>query len=77
MHRCPGQDIARWSPKDIVELACPGCGATVEFWKDDAVLTCPECNRDIRNPKADLGCAQWCPAAEQCLGKKISPDEEL
>jgi len=69
MHRCPGQDPTRWKPKDILELKCPTCGSPVEFWKDEPVRNCRNCGKEVRNPKIDLGCAQWCPSAKQCLGQ--------
>lgn len=68
MHKCPGQDPSRWKPKDVFDVKCPSCGRIEEFWKDEPVRTCSKCGKDIRNPRIDLGCAQWCKFAEQCLG---------
>ena len=75
MVRCPGQDQRFWKPEDIFEVKCPGCGTVVEFFKDEPKLTCRECGQLVANPKIDLGCAEWCQYAEQCLG--VSPGGEL
>jgi len=66
--RCPGQDQRFWKPEDIFEVACPFCGHDIEFWKDDPTRPCDQCGRIVRNPKIDLGCAKWCPHAQECLG---------
>ena len=68
MFRCPGQDQRFWKPEDIFEVQCPGCGGTVEFFKDEPKLKCRKCKQMVVNPKIDLGCAEWCQYAEQCLG---------
>ena len=65
--KCPGQDPAHWKPEDVFEAKCPACGAKVEFFKDDATRRCPSCEQLFRNPHIDLGCAEWCRYAEQCL----------
>jgi len=75
MVRCPGQDQRFWKPEDIFEVKCPGCGGFVEFFKDEPKLKCHECGRLVANPKIDLGCAEWCQYAEQCLG--VSAGGEL
>ncbi len=76
MVRCPGQDQRFWEPDDIFEVKCPACGGAVEFFKDEPKLKCRKCGQMVVNPKIDLGCAQWCQYAEQCLrvsvGKEIS-----
>jgi HD superfamily phosphodiesterase len=71
MVRCPGQDQRFWKPEDIFEVQCPGCGGTVEFFKDEPKLKCRKCKQMVINPKIDLGCAEWCQYAEQCLGVSI------
>jgi endogenous inhibitor of DNA gyrase (YacG/DUF329 family) len=68
MIRCPGQDQRFWKPQDIFEVPCPGCGRAVEFFRDEPTLKCPGCGRVVVNSRLDLGCAQWCKQAEQCLG---------
>ncbi|MBN1806757.1 MAG: HD domain-containing protein [Sedimentisphaerales bacterium] len=68
MFRCPGQDQRFWKPEDIFEVQCPGCGKTIEFFKDEPKLKCHKCGRIVINPKIDLGCAEWCQYAEQCIG---------
>jgi putative nucleotidyltransferase with HDIG domain len=68
MYRCPGQDQRFWKPEDIFEVECPGCAEVVEFFKDEPKLKCRSCGRTVVNPKIDLGCAEWCQYAEQCLG---------
>jgi hypothetical protein len=66
--KCPGQDMQFWKPGDIYEVDCPGCGRTVEFFKDDTARRCGHCGHRFANPKMDFGCAAYCPYAEQCLG---------
>ena len=68
MVRCPGQDQRFWKPDDIFEVECSGCGRAVEFFKDEPKLKCRGCGQTVVNPKIDLGCAEWCQYAEQCLG---------
>ncbi len=68
MVRCPGQDQRFWKPEDIFEVQCPGCDTTVEFFKDEPKLKCRKCGQMVINPKIDLGCAEWCQYAEQCMG---------
>ena len=69
-HHCPGQDQRYWRPEDILQIACPVCGAEIEFWKDEPVRICAACQQEIRNPRMDLGCAKWCKEAHACLGKE-------
>lgn len=68
MARCPGQDQRFWKPEDIFDVRCPDCGRAVEFFKDEPALKCPACGRMVVNSRLDLGCAEWCKHAEQCLG---------
>jgi len=71
MAQCPGQDKRFWKPEDIYEVNCPNCKAKVEFWKDDIYRKCRKCGRRFRNPKLELGCAEWCQYAKYCTGKDI------
>ena len=66
--RCPGMDRARWKPEDITELPCPRCGQSVEFMKDERSRKCPNCGARFGDPGKDIGCAQWCAYAKECLG---------
>lgn len=72
MVRCPGQDQRFWKPQDIFEVDCTKCGQPVEFFKDEPQLKCRQCGHTVINPKIDLGCAEWCQYAEQCLGVRLS-----
>jgi len=72
---CPGQDTRFWKPEDVFEVQCGGCGYGVEFFKDDAHRRCPRCGQRVQNPKLNLGCAQWCEHAKECLG--YDPKEKL
>jgi len=65
---CPGQDTAFWRPGDIYEVPCSHCGHELEFFKDDVSRRCLGCGARVQNPKLNLGCAQWCEHAKQCLG---------
>ena len=71
MVRCPGQDQRFWKPEDIFEVPCPGCGKAIEFFKDEPKMKCRKCGQMVINPKIDLGCAEWCQYAEQCLGVSV------
>ncbi|MBW8002250.1 MAG: HD domain-containing protein [Planctomycetes bacterium] len=77
MFRCPGQDQRFWKPDDIFEVECPDCGKTIEFFKDEPKLKCRKCGAMVINPKIDLGCAEWCQYAEQCLGVTFGADASV
>ena len=49
-----------WKPEDIFLADCPVCHAEIEFWKDEAVRICSACHREVRNPRIEVGCSQWC-----------------
>ncbi len=66
--KCPGQDSRYWDAGAIYDVECPACGVQVEFFKDESKGRCPACGFRFRNPEIDLGCAQWCPHADQCVG---------
>jgi len=75
MVKCPGQDQRFWKPEDIYDVRCPNCGTELEFWKDDPYRTCTKCEKIIRNPKLDIGCAEWCKHAKECLiGELLEED---
>jgi hypothetical protein len=65
---CPGQDTRFWRSDDIFEIACSRCGTSVEFFRDDTYRRCGGCGARLDNPKMNLGCAQWCEHARECLG---------
>jgi HD superfamily phosphodiesterase len=71
MVRCPGQDQRFWKPEDIFEVECSSCGHAMEFFKDEPQLKCHWCGHIVVNPKIDMGCAQWCQYAEQCLSVTV------
>lgn len=68
MLKCPGQDTRYWKPEDIFDVPCPVCDTGVEFLKTDRRRKCANCGYSFRNPRLELGCAQWCAYAEECLG---------
>jgi hypothetical protein len=72
MPRCPGQDMRYWTPKDVFDVPCVGCGNAIEFWKDEPSRICPTCRHEMRNPRIDPGCAEWCQYAPECLGQEGS-----
>jgi len=49
-------------------MNCPGCQSSIEFWKDAPRTKCRKCGLVVRNPRLDIGCAEWCQYAEQCFG---------
>jgi len=77
MVRCPGQDQRFWKPEDIFDVNCPGCNKPVEFFKDEPKLKCRNCGQVVVNPKIDLGCAQWCQYAEQCLAISVKNEADI
>lgn len=72
MFRCPGQDPRFWKPEDVSDVTCSHCGKAVEFFKDEPKLKCRNCGQWVINPKIDLGCANWCRYAEQCVGSSVA-----
>ena len=68
--RCPGQNTQFWGPNDVFDIACPGCGKAIEFFKDEAQRRCNGCSKLVFNPRMDFGCANWCPMAKDCLGQE-------
>jgi len=77
MVRCPGQDQRFWKPEDIFDVNCPGCGGSIEFFKDEPKLKCRNCGQVVANPKIDLGCAEWCQYAEQCLAVSVNNEAKI
>jgi hypothetical protein len=77
MAKCPGQDQRFWKLDDIFEVQCPGCGAAIEFWKDEPSLKCLKCQKLVVNPRLDLGCAEWCQYAAECLGAVRDKEDVL
>lgn len=73
--KCPGRDTRFWKPDDVYDVKCPGCGADLEFWKDEPFRSCRNCGGRVRNPKVDVGCAEWCQYAKECLGFVPLKDE--
>lgn len=63
-----------WRPEDIFTVACPQCHGEIEFWKDEAMRLCRACGVEVRNPRIDLGCADWCKHGAACLGKPMQSD---
>jgi hypothetical protein len=77
MFRCPGQDQRFWKAGDIFDADCPQCGNAVEFFKDEPKLKCRNCGHTVVNPRIDLGCAEWCQYADQCLAVSAVEDAGL
>ena len=50
MFKCPGLDQRFWKPDDIFEVACPGCGYSLEFFRDEPRLKCRKCGQSVINP---------------------------
>ena len=51
INECPGQGNKVWNERDIYDVACPNCGAEVEFWKGDQSHKCPDCGQNVENPR--------------------------
>ncbi|OPZ82986.1 MAG: hypothetical protein BWY76_02498 [bacterium ADurb.Bin429] len=73
--KCPGQDSRFWKADDIRLTPCPQCGTEVEFFKDDRSRKCGKCGTRFKNPHLDMGCAEWCPYAKECIDFDPTEDE--
>ncbi len=71
MNKCPGQMTNR--ELDSVVVPCPSCGRLVEMFSDEPKRRC-RCGETIRR-EALPQCADWCPAAAQCLGEAVDVRE--
>ena len=65
--KCPGQ----MSPRDLdsVMVSCPDCGRMVECCTDERKRRC-KCGKLLLREGLPR-CAEWCLAAEQCLGEAV------
>ena len=71
--RCPGQDMRNWTAEDVYDVICPHCQKDLEFCKDEPMRLCPHCGGEVPNPKIDMGCAEWCTFADDCLNSRLRP----
>jgi hypothetical protein len=71
MDRCPGKQSLR--NLESVVVPCPDCGRLVEFFTDEAKRRC-RCGHVLLR-EALPKCAEWCVAAQQCLGQAIDVRE--
>ncbi len=59
----------------VCNLLCPSCGSEVEFFFDDKNRICLKCGSTVSKSDIqllkDFGCADWCEAAEKCIGSDI------
>jgi len=62
--RCPGS-LRSVAPQPL-ERQCPRCGRSVEIWSDEEKAAC-KCGGTVFKDRRPT-CAEWCPAAEKCLG---------
>ena len=69
--KCPGKINPR--NLDSVIVPCPSCGRLVELFTDEAKRRC-RCGRLLLRESLPK-CADWCPAAAQCLGEAIDVRE--
>lgn len=67
LNKCPGQMSCR--SLDSIVVPCPDCGRLVEFFTDEPKRRC-RCGRVLLR-EALPRCADWCPAAAECLGEAI------
>lgn len=66
-YKCPGKIANR--NLDSVIVPCPSCGRLVEFFTDEPKRRC-RCGKLLLRESLPR-CADWCPAAAQCLGEAI------
>jgi len=69
--KCPGKTMSR--NLDSVLVPCPACGRLVEFFSDEPKRQC-RCGHFLLR-EALPRCAEWCPAAAQCLGEAVDVRE--
>ena len=70
LYKCPGS-FKRSLDSEI--LKCPDCGREVEIFSDEPMRAC-RCGTELRR-EGRPSCADWCPAAAECLGEAIDKDE--
>ena len=63
MRKCTGNNTQEWGFEAVLEVTCPHCGNSLEFFKDEITRTCPRCHQTVTSPSKDYGCGQWCSAA--------------
>jgi len=69
--QCPGK-LRRTVPVPL-ERTCPRCREVVEIFSDEEKATC-KCGASVfKDPMPS--CAEWCPAAEKCLGDVVDVEE--
>jgi endogenous inhibitor of DNA gyrase (YacG/DUF329 family) len=52
MDKCPGRE-QKLRPTDILEVQCPACGESLEFFSDEQQRNCPQCGQLVVNNKQD------------------------
>ncbi len=70
LYKCPGS-FKRELDSDV--LTCPACGRELEIFSDEPMRTC-RCGEVLRRETRPQ-CANWCPAAVECLGGTIDLEE--
>lgn len=70
MPKCPGAFSRKL---DSTIVPCPSCGRKVEIFSDEARYRC-RCGRLVFHESIP-SCAEWCKAAEQCLGEAFDPEQ--
>ncbi len=67
--RCPGVF------REIEFLACPECGAEIEFFPQDLVMACPGCGAEAT--RASSACISHCPAKESYCYRQMVRNQAL
>ncbi|MDP6545364.1 MAG: hypothetical protein QGH60_15370 [Phycisphaerae bacterium] len=65
LNKCPGSATNKSLDSTIVK--CASCGVDVELFSDEPKRRC-HCGNIVRRDTTPR-CADWCPAAAQCLGE--------
>ncbi len=65
LNKCPGSTPNK--SLDSTVVVCASCGTEVELFSDEPKRRC-HCGNIVRRETAPR-CADWCPAAAQCLGQ--------
>lgn len=73
------QDLSKWRCPGVFRtpefLACPRCGAEVEFFPQDLVMACSDCGNEVT--RASSACISHCPAKESYCYRQLVRSQAL
>lgn len=73
------QDLSKWRCpgvfREIEFLACPDCGAEVEFFPQDLVMDCSGCGAEVK--RTSSACISHCPAKESYCYRQLVRNQAI